>query len=97
MSVPVLCELLVGAELHANPEEEGRRVRKVCAGLPIVQINEKVPAVYARTAAPLISSGERLATMDLLIASIALSVGAAVITSNADHFERIPGLKVIRY
>ncbi len=35
--------------------------------------------------------------MDLLIASIALSVGAAVITSNADHFERIPGLKVIRY
>lgn len=60
-------------------------------------MNEKVPTAYARTAAPLISSGERLATMDLLIASVALSVDAALLTRNADHFERIPGLKVIRY
>ena len=97
LCVPVLCELLVGAELHADPEEEGRRVRQVCAGLPVVHLDERVPAVYARTAATLIGSGDRLATMDLLIASAALSVGAAVLTRNVDHFERVPGLKVIRY
>ena len=63
----------------------------------MVHLDERVPAVYARTAATLIGNGDRLATMDLLIASVALSVGAAVLTRNVDHFERVPGLKVIRY
>lgn len=97
VSVPVLCELLVGAELHAEPEAEGRRVRQVCHGLPVVSLDERVPAIYARAAAALMRAGERLAMMDLLIASVALSKGAAVLTRNVRHFERIPGLTVLPY
>lgn len=97
ISTPVLCELMVGAALHAVPEEEKKRVRRVCGGLPVVAVDEQVPDVYADFAAKLIQQGTSLATMDLLIASVAAVAGAALLTRNARHFERIPGLRVITY
>ena len=97
ISVPVLCELMVGAALHAKPGEELRRVERICAGLPVAQLDERVPAVFASAGADLIRKGAQVATMDLLIASIALADGAALLTRNERDFERIQGLKVITY
>lgn len=97
VSVPVLCEMLVGAELHEEPEQEARRVNRICAGLPLVPLGERVPATFAKVAATLIRSGTKIAAMDLLIASAALSEDAAVLTRNVRHFERVPGLRVLSY
>lgn len=44
----VLCELLVGAELHAEAEAERRRVRETCGGLPVVAPDERLPDTFAR-------------------------------------------------
>ena len=38
--------------------------------------------------------GERLDDMDIVVGSVALSVGAAVATRNVRHFTRIEGLAV---
>ena len=97
ISLLVLCELLVGAELHGKPEEERSRVRKILRGLPTVLLDEQIPAIYASTAAQLIRNGDRIATMDLLVACVALANGAALLTRNVRHFNRVPGLEVLDY
>lgn len=97
MSVFVSCELLVGAELHAEAEAERRRVRELCTGLPVVMPDERLADAYARIHAGLARRGEALATMDLLIAATALTQGAALLTANETHFERVSGLRVLGY
>jgi predicted nucleic acid-binding protein len=97
MSVFVLCELLVGAELHAEAETERRRIRDTCSGLPVVIPDEHLADAYARVHAGLARRGEPLATMDLLIAATAMTHGAALLTANEAHFSSVAGLRVIGY
>lgn len=97
MSVFVLSELLVGAELHADAEAERRRVRDICAGLPVVLPDERLADAYALIHGGLARRGESLATMDLLIAATALTQGAALLTANETHFARVSGLRILGY
>ena len=97
MSVFVLCELLVGAELHAEAEAERRRIRDTCADLPVVVPDERLADTYARIHGGLARSGDALATMDLLIAATALTREASLLTANEAHFARVPGLRVLGY
>ena len=97
VSVFVLCELLLGAELHAESTRELQRVRETCSGLRLVTADHRLPAAYASVCAALRRQGKAPATMDLLIGSTALLVGAPLLTANVDHFARIPGLRVHAY
>jgi tRNA(fMet)-specific endonuclease VapC len=97
MSVFVLSELLVGAELHADAEAERRRVRDICAGLPVVLPDERLADAYALIHGGLARRGESLATMDLLIAATALTQGAALLTANEARFARVSGLRILGY
>lgn len=97
MSIFVLCELLVGAELHAEADVERRRIRGTCAGLPVVYPDEQLADTYARIHGGLARRGEPLPTMDLLIAATALTHGAALLTANEAHLGRVPGLRVLGY
>jgi predicted nucleic acid-binding protein len=97
MSLFVACELQVGAELHADPEAERRRIRQLCGGLPVVIPDERLADTYARIHGGLARSRALLATMDLLIAATALTHGASLLTANEAHFARVPGLRVLGY
>ncbi|MDT8368895.1 MAG: type II toxin-antitoxin system VapC family toxin [Longimicrobiales bacterium] len=97
VSLFVLCELLLGAELHAQREVERSRVRRTCGGLEVVSPDERLPARYARTHAALTRDGLTVATMDLLIACVALNEDAALVTANERDFSRVPGLRVVTY
>ena len=97
LSVHVLCELRAGAELARGPAEEHRRVDALCAGLIVVAPEGDFARRYGAVLADLERRGERIATMDLLIATAALVAGAALVTRNARHFERVPGLRVLTY
>lgn len=97
ISLFVLGELLVGAELHADSAAERRRVPDTCGGLPVVVADLRLPETYARLHAALQRQGEPLPTMDLLIASTAVNDGAALLTANERHFSRVPGLTVLSY
>lgn len=97
MSVFVLCELLVGAELHADAQAERRRVRAIFGGVPVVMPDEHLADTYARIHGALTRRGEPLATMDLLIAATAVTHGAALLTANEADFARVSGLRVLGY
>ncbi len=97
MSVFVRAEILVGAELHADPLEERRRVMAVCGDLPVILPDDRLADSYAGAHASLRREGTPLASMDLLIACVALNEGAPLLTANHSHFSRIPGLRVLTY
>ena len=97
LSVFVLSELLVGAELHGDPVEERRRVRGVCGDLPVVLPDAHLADTYAAVHATLTRAGTPVATMDLLIGCTALNAGVPLLTANQAHFSRLPGLRVLAY
>jgi tRNA(fMet)-specific endonuclease VapC len=97
LSIHVLCELEAGAALAREPERERRDFRALCAGLEIASPDESFPEAFGRLAAALERRGERIGSMNLLIATAALQAGAALLTANTKHFERVPGLRVLTY
>lgn len=97
ISVFVLSELLVGAELHADPVAERHRVLHIVGDLPVALPDQRLAATYASVHATLTRHGTPVATMDLLIGSLALNEGVPLLTANQSHFSRIPGLVVLGY
>jgi tRNA(fMet)-specific endonuclease VapC len=93
----VVCELLAGAEMSARPSTERHRVHDLCASLEVVYPDQRFPPVYARLLATLERARQRLATMDLLIATAALVDAAPLVTRNTRDFARVPGLELVGY
>jgi predicted nucleic acid-binding protein len=97
ISIHVLCELHAGAELSSNPAEEHHKVEALCSGIEVVAPGDTFPRIYGTLLARLERRGERIATMDLLIATAAVVSGASLVTRNARHFERISELRLAAY
>ena len=76
---------------------ERRRVRRLCAALDIAYPDDRFPLVYGRVLAALERAGQRIGTMDLLIATAALVDAAPVVTHSIHDFSRVPGLEVVTY
>ena len=97
VSVHVACELYAGAELAEAPDSERSKVDALLAALDVVVPDDNFPRRYGEVLAELQPRGEAIATMDLLIAAAALGHGAPLVTRNARHFDRVPGLLVMGY
>ena len=97
MSVHVLCELRVGAELWRQPLQAHEQLDRLLAGLLIVYPDERFAPMYGRLLAAISRTGRPMATMDLLIATAAILDDAPLITRNLKDFSRVPGLRVIGY
>lgn len=93
----VVCELLAGAEMAARPSMERPRVHDLCACLEVVYPDQRFPPVYARILATLERTRQRIATMDLLIATAALVDAAPLVSRNTRDFARVPGLELVGY
>lgn len=97
ISVFVACELEAGVELSRRPERERERVAELTRGLQVVYPDSRFAGVYGRLLGELTQRGETIAAVDLLIGTAALLERAALVTRNARHFSRIPGLRVLSY
>lgn len=97
ISVFVACELEAGVELSRRPERERERVAELTRGLQLVFPDTRFAAAYGRLLGELTRRGETVAAMDLLIGTAAVLEGAALVTRNARHFSRLPGLRVLSY
>jgi predicted nucleic acid-binding protein len=93
----VVCELLAGAEMAPRPSTERQRVHDLCGSLKVVYSDQRVPAILARLLATLERARQRIATMDLLIATAALVDAALLVTWNTGDFPRVPGLELVGY
>ena len=86
-------ELLYGA---ARVPERGRVVGELIADLlsRLVLLDWNAAERYGVLRADLEASGTVIGDMDMLIGAHALHVGAVLVTNDARHFGRIPGLKL---
>jgi predicted nucleic acid-binding protein len=63
----------------------------------VVEMNEATADHYARITSALRKSSQLIGANDLWIAATALATGFPLVTNNAKHFGRVPGLKLMGY
>jgi len=97
VSVFVVAELRLGAELVRKPDKAHVEIEEMLSGLLVFYPNDAFASRYAREAAAIKRSGGAVDKMDLLIATAALLDDAPIVTRNVKDFSRVPGLRVLSY
>ncbi|MEA2028492.1 MAG: PIN domain-containing protein [Campylobacterota bacterium] len=87
-------ELLYGAYNSAHIEKNLQKIIPFLKNFKILEFDELSSEIFAKLKAKLKKSGNPIADMDLMIASIALANNAILVTNNTKHFERIEELTI---
>lgn len=90
-------ELLYGAFNSAKVEQNLAKVSAFLMNFHILEFDEKASMTFAHEKARLKKNGGLIADMDLMIASITVANGFALVSNNHKHFDRIEGLLVERW
>jgi predicted nucleic acid-binding protein len=96
LSVFVLCELEAGAARYHDPEEL-QRVRRLCQQFEIGYPHERFAPQDDETLATLKHQQLTVATMDLLIGTLALVENDTLVTRNVQYCKKIPQLRIDWY
>lgn len=83
------------AEGFTGPDDP--QVRVVREGHTLLDVDADTALVYARVARELRRAGTLIGANDLWIGCTSLRHELPVVTANAEHFRRIPGLAVLSY
>jgi predicted nucleic acid-binding protein len=100
VSVVTLIELAHGAARANSPERASRRrafLDELLAAIPIYPVTAPIALRAGMIDGETQTRGVRIPLPDLLIGVIALELGYRVATLNLRDFERIPGLKVVKF
>jgi len=84
-------ELLVGARESSDPLEDIRRIERFIEVVRCHDFDEAAARSYASIARTI---GVRRKSFDRLIAAHALALELVLVTSNGNHFNDVPGLRV---
>jgi len=90
-------ELYKGAYNSSRQIEEAKKVRSLLETLDILEFSTAASETYGKLSIELERKGNNIGDFDLLIASIALIHGEPLLTKNAKHFSKVPGLAVESY
>lgn len=90
----VKAELLYGAHRSSRVAENLARLGDFFASLESLPFDDSAADHYGALRATLAARGTPIGGNDLMIASIALATGAAVVTRDAAEFRRVPALPV---
>lgn len=84
-------------ELKAGGRSQAElsKVEKLLAAISILDVDAEAAALAAEVFRTLESRGTRIGMADCLIAGTCLARGAALLTGNRRHFERVPGLELV--
>jgi tRNA(fMet)-specific endonuclease VapC len=94
IAVPVLAELWHGIENSSSRDRNAERLRRVLPDLIVWPLTESAAEVYGRIAAELTRTGRPIGKMGMLIAAIALSLGATTVVSGDSDLTTVPGLDI---
>jgi predicted nucleic acid-binding protein len=87
-------ELLYGAYNSAKVESNLKVILPFLDNFEILECGQSASEIFAKEKARLKKSGNMLADMDLMIASIAIANDMILVTNNTRHFDRIKNLKL---
>jgi len=85
------CELFKGA-YETRKNENIAKVRKILTLLEILDFSVDACERYGRLVNELYLKGSPIGDLDTMIASIALTHAEPLLTSDKEHFEKVPGL-----
>jgi tRNA(fMet)-specific endonuclease VapC len=92
VSAITVYELLQGSRTSIERLE---RAHAFLASASILDLNRDSAEMAAAVSRYLERRGERIGAPDILIAGSCLDAGLPLLTRNARHFERVPGLEVL--
>jgi tRNA(fMet)-specific endonuclease VapC len=98
LSVVTVAELVHGAcraQTQAQQERRLEFVERLCRDVPVHPVTLDIARMVGRIEGQQEAKGIQFAFQDLVIGVTALHLGYAVMTLNARHFQRIPGLSVV--
>jgi predicted nucleic acid-binding protein len=87
-------ELLYGAYNSQKIEKNLEKILPFLEKFQILEFDQKSSQIFAQLKAKLKKSGNIIADMDLMIASIAISNNQILYTNNIKHFKRIDNLQL---
>lgn len=90
-----LTELFKGAFAAEKREQAIRLVEDFCQSFGLLDFSKEACKIAGEKYAELKKLGKQTQESDLMIASIALSHGAVLLTRNQKHFSNIQGLKLM--
>lgn len=90
----VEAELYLGAEKSKNPKANRLLVSQFMLPFETMSFDTLAAKEHALIRSQLEAKGERIGPNDLLIAAIARSHNATLVTHNVKEFERVKGLKL---
>lgn len=98
LSVVTVAELVHGAYRAQTQAQQERRlefIERLCRDVPVHPLTLDIARLLGRIEGQKEAKGIQFAFEDLAIGVTALHLGYAVMTLNARHFQRIPGLSVV--
>jgi predicted nucleic acid-binding protein len=93
----VVPSVALGEYLEGFDVPDGPLAQTLVRSLEILPVHAGVALRYARVCRALRASGTLIGANDLWVGVTALAAGLPLLTNNAEHFGRIPGLIVIGY
>lgn len=97
IATPTLMELQTSLALNTRPTPEDQLVDKIKGSAILLPLDHESAARAGDIEAALILAGETIPPLDIMIGAIALQHNESLLTRNAKHFKRIPGLDVRTY
>ena len=94
ISVVALAELRYGANCSAKPQGNHQAIDDFTSGVAVLGVDIEVARVFGEIKAQLRQAGKLIEDLDLMIAATACVYDLTLVTSNAGHFDRIPGLRL---
>ena len=85
-------ELLYGLKLKDGAHRLAQLVDQFLLRVQCLPWDEAAATHFASIAADLHKAGTQIGSMDAMIAGHAMATGAVLVTNNARHFSRVPGL-----
>jgi len=89
-----LAELAFGVAKSAHVEKNQTALEEFASAFVVAPFDEAAAHCYGRVRAALQQSGNAIGSLDMLIASQALSLEVILVTHNVREFSRVRGLQV---
>lgn len=93
----LLPSVALGEYLEGFSDPYGDEARALVDQLDVIDVTGEVASLYASVTRSLRNAGRLIGSNDLWIACTARAAAVPIATSTAEHFERVPGLDVVRY
>lgn len=94
ISTIVLFELQVGIAKSTSPQKRSQQLQQLLSWVNIVFFDQDAALAAATIRAQLERQGTPIGAIDVLIAGVAISIQATLVTHNVAEFSRVSGLAI---